>query len=179
MIILEPRNMHWIRDIVDDDKDVCAHGNIYFEVNGTTLVDGSSEDFTVSGAALYLLRSLEADYIAEKEVNNQIFPCCAHGMFAFDNEEDVLIIGCSLGTDFDVLHRLGRIVIVFNGKRYRVSEKEWRKAVLHFSDMVKAYYNSCSPKDISEWDEENTHAYEVFLAEWDRRVKAARALDQR
>ena len=177
MIILEPRNMHWICGAVDDEKDLCAHGNIQFEVNGKTLVEENDREFTVSGAAIFLLRTLEADYIKEEMEFNQIFPCCAHTMYVIEQSENVIIDGCSNGIDFNVLHRRGKIIIEFKRKKYRVSQKEWREAVLHFSDMVKAYYDACSPK-VVEREEYEIAGYEAFLAEWDRRVKAARAMDQ-
>lgn len=176
MIILEPRNMFWLGGEEGYERDLCAHGNIYFEVNGHTLVDETYEEFTVSAAALFMLRILEKDYIKEDMSYNKIFPHCGHSMFV-EESGNVLILGCNLGIDFDVLHRRNKVIIVFKDKKYRVSEKEWREAVLHFSDLVKAYYNACPPKIVGG-DENEKAGYELFLAEWDRRAKAARAIDQ-
>ena len=176
MIIIEPRKMHWICNAVDDEKDLCAHGAIYFEVNNHTLVDETDGEFTVSAGALFLLRTLEKDYIKEDMSYNEIFPCCGFSMIDDEHSDNVLILGCPFGIDFDVLHRHNKVIIIFKDKKYRVSEKEWRNAILRFSDMVKAYYNICSPKIVGT-DKSDIAGYELFLAEWDRRVKAARAMD--
>ncbi|QRN82855.1 hypothetical protein JR338_10600 [Chloroflexota bacterium] len=177
MIILEPRNMHWVGGSKDDEKDLCAHGNIFLEVNGITLVDGKTEDFTVSAAAIFLLRTLETDYIKDSLHENQIFPCCGFYMAVDEHSENAIIPGCFDGVDFDVLHEFGNIRLLFDDKEYIVSEKEWCEAILHFSALIKAFYNSCRPKVVDSNDFKKA-GYERFLSEWDRRVKAAKAVYQ-
>ena len=76
MITLMPTRMHWIRDDgTDDPSDLCAHSPVRFEVGDKILVAPDHGDFTVSAAAIYLLRTLERNHTSDAPVGDQLFPC--------------------------------------------------------------------------------------------------------
>ena len=102
MIILEPREISWIKEQADDPNDLCAHGKVYFEIDGDVLVNEHDGTWTVSASALYLLRSLESNHSKNGPDHRQIFPCCGFWMLDIEGEEDVAIWGCPNGIDFDI-----------------------------------------------------------------------------
>ena len=57
MITHRPTNLHWI-DAINDAADLCAHSGVDFRIGDSILVKPSDGDWTVSAAALYLLRTL-------------------------------------------------------------------------------------------------------------------------
>ena len=74
MIRLEPKEMSWIKGQTDDPTDLCAHGKVHFEINGSILVSESDGNWTVSEAAIYLLRTLESDHTKDSSLFEQVFP---------------------------------------------------------------------------------------------------------
>lgn len=167
--------MKWLSDENDGSGDLCAHGIIYFEIDGNILVSEKDEIWTVSASALYLLRTLESDHSNtefEAPYGGQIFPCCGFNMYDIEGEENVVIDGCPNGIDFEITHEEGRVKISFEDKKsFLVPLKEWQRAIIEFSKRVKAFYAASSPK--IPWDDENKAGYEKFIAEWNRRHDAA------
>ena len=49
--------MHWITTI-DQEIDLCAHGQVLFKIGEKVVSDESSGDWTVSAAAYNLLKTL-------------------------------------------------------------------------------------------------------------------------
>jgi hypothetical protein len=82
-------------------------------------------------------------------------------------------MGCCNGFDFEVRHRDRELEIQLKDQPpVTMPSQEWRAAVLAFSEAIKAFYASSSPKQ--PCDEDDDRGYGVFCAEWDRRYKAAR-----
>ncbi len=105
MIILRPVDLRWIQGAADDPKDLCAHGGIEFRIGSDVLLDPArSTDVTASAAALYLLRTLSVPHTKAVGVADQLFPHCGFCMFDDPGKEDVIILGCNVGEDFEVLH---------------------------------------------------------------------------
>jgi hypothetical protein len=76
MIVLIPTNLHWIPD-GDESADLCAHGDVDFRINGETIIAPVIEDhYTVSAAALYLLRSLSGphSFARDTKFGQPLFP---------------------------------------------------------------------------------------------------------
>jgi len=172
MIILMPREMTWIKGQTDDPNDLCAHGKVQFEINGETLVSVHEGEWTVSAAALYLLRTLEKDHTQESPMFEHVIPCCGFSMYDIEGEENVLIIGCPNGIDFEIRHLDNHVEIKRDGKETCVVTNDaWNRAVINFSEAVNQFYKSSSPK--TPHDEEATKGFNKFRAEWQKRHKIA------
>src|SRR5262249_9530414 len=155
------------------DHDLCAHGGVLVTQDDRVLVDDRGENWTLSAAALFLLRSLVSDHTPQSRVGDQLFPCCGHAMYVQDASDDVVIVGCPRGRDWQVQHRAEKVVLVFEGERQvSIPEADWREAVLGFSDAVEAFYASCAEKQHLDPDE--AAGYKAFRAEWRRRKDEAR-----
>ena len=80
--------------------------------------------------------------------------------------DDVVIVGCPNGIDFDVVHANDEVVVTAaDGREYRLSAAEWRKTVCAFSDAVETFYAVSSPKQPSDDDKDG---YAKFRSEWSR-----------
>jgi hypothetical protein len=172
MIILRPVNLHWLNGVTDDRTDLCAHAGVEFQVNGDWLIRPSDGIWTVSAAALYLLRALSQPHTKLAPIGKHLFPCCGFGMFEVEGQDDVLILGCNSGMDFELVRDADEVVLTdASARQYRVAAAEWLTAVCDFSDAVRAFYAASSPKQPA--DEIDAKAYQIFLAEWSRRRSLA------
>ena len=146
MIVLEPKNLTWITERKDDSEDLCAHGKVRFEIDGVKIVSVDDGEWTVSAAALYLLRTLDSEYAKKTPSFEQIFPCCGFSMYDTE-DKDVVIIGCPSGIDLQIMRHGNNVEIQAKGKNaITVSYSAWRDAVVSFSKTVRAFYASSSPK---------------------------------
>ena len=94
-------------------------------------------------------------------------------MYEQSDTDDVLIMGCDSGLDFDVRHRDREVEIRLKDQAaITMPAVEWRAAVLAFSEAIQAFYASSSSKQPG--DQIDARGYEVFCAEWNRRYKDAR-----
>lgn len=169
-VTLCPVAMHWIRDAADDPEDLCAHGSVEFRIDADVLADGTAgREWTVSATALYLLRTLSAAHTKAAPVGDHLFPCCGFAMFDVGTQEDVLVVGCPGGDDFEVAHLEGGAGVLVRspaGKEWHIGWPEWRAAVFAFADQVSAFYAGCAPKQPTADDEPG---FRKFVAEWQRR----------
>ena len=174
MIILRPTNLHWIGGSVDDSADLCAHSSVDFRIGDSVLVKPSDGDWTVSAAALYLLRTLSQPHTKQRPITEYLFPCCGNGIFEVDGQADVQIVGCNSGIDFEVIRIADEVILTAqDGTKYRVTFSDWSKAVCEFSDSVREFYSASSPKQPEEdWEIRSFHK---FLSEWSRRRSLAEA----
>jgi hypothetical protein len=171
LIILRPTNLHWINDAADNPSDLCAHSPVEFRVEGDTLIRPSDGDWTVSAAALYLLRTLSQPHKKAGGIGDQLFPCCGNGIFEVEGQDDVLIVGCNSGIDFEVVQIGDEVhLTAADGTEHRVAMSDWRSAVCKFSDAVQAFYAGSSPKQPE--DEFERRSFQKFMAEWSRRRSA-------
>jgi hypothetical protein len=162
--------LRWVTGAADDPADICAHGDVEFRIGDDVLLDATTgRDVTVSAAALYLLRTLSVPHSNDSPVGDHLFPHCGHSIFDVPGQEDVLILGCPSGVDFEVLHEVSGAGVVIRseeGRQWRVGWPDWRLAVFGFADWVAAFYADCSPKQPSEGD---AAGYRKFKDEWKRR----------
>jgi hypothetical protein len=174
MLILRPTHLHWLNQEVEDPADLCAHSPIELTVGGVALVQPSDGDWTVSAAALYLLRTLSGPHTAESRLGDHLFPCCGFTMYDVD-EPDVVIIGCLTGMDFDVIREDVQVRLTSADDHvHRAPFLEWRDAVCAFADAVKDFYDRSAPRQPSTHEDER--GLRTFWREWERRRASAAAL---
>lgn len=178
MIILRPTNLHWIGGSTYDSADLCAHSGVEFSIGNATLVKPSDGDWTISAAALYLLRTLSQRHTTQQLIAEHLFPCCGNGIFDVEGQDDVQIVGCNSGMDFEVVQIDGEVLLTANdGTQHRVAISDWTRAVCEFSDAVQAFYAASSPKHSEDdWEE---RGFRKFLSEWSRRRALAERLQGR
>jgi hypothetical protein len=172
MIVLRPTNLHWLDGSTDNPQDLCAHSGVEFQIDGEQLVQGNDGDWTVSAAALYLLRTLSRPHTKTAPVGEHLFPCCGRGFYEVEGEEDAVLVGCNRGIDFEILRVSDDVTTTAkDGLQYRVSFPDWRNAVCGFCDAVRDFYAASSPKEPADADEQR--GFELFLSEWSRRRATA------
>ena len=168
MIDLRATNLHWVKGSADDPADLCAHSGVALTVNGIALIEPNEGDWTVSAAALYLLRTLSQPHDRNERVDEHLFPCCGFMMLDIEGEKDVVICECPNGLDFDVVAVGTRVVLTgANGQHFELAAEEWRQSVCGFCDTVQAFYAKSSPKIFA--DETAAKGFKKFWAEWTRR----------
>jgi hypothetical protein len=170
-ITLRPANLHWI-DSINDAADLCAHSGVDFRIGDSILVKPSDGDWTVSAAALFLLRTLSQPHTKEQPVTEYLFPCCGNGIFEIEGQDEVQIVGCNSGIDFEVVRIDDEVILTADdGTRHRIEFSDWKKAVCEFSDSVQAFYAASSPKEPEDvWEQ---RSFRKFLSEWSRRRSLA------
>jgi hypothetical protein len=169
-LVLKPGPMSWTDDRDDDPEDLCAHGGVELKIDDYLIIDPEADEWTISAAAVHLLRTLEADHTPKKPVADQIFPCCGHTMIDSKHSEDVVIVGCPSGLDFQVKHTRKGVILTFeDGQSYAVPDAVWSRAVCGFSDAVKRFYETSSPKILPPDDEDAAAGFRKFMREWEAR----------
>ena len=160
MLTISPQNLHWLSPEAPQ-TDLCAHGGVIVSRGDQVLIDQCTADWTISAAALMLLRTLTDDHSADHRVGEHLFPCCGHAMYEQLGSDDVLIVGCPNGLDWEVQHRDDQIELRFKDQpTVSVSASEWQAAVVAFSDAVAAFYTSSAPKQPS--DQVDARGFEVL-----------------
>lgn len=167
-LTLLPTRLHWIKDDRQDDPlDLCAHSPVQFEVHGQCLLSANAGSFTVSAAAVYLLRTLTREHTPAAPVGEHLFPCCGHALYDF-GDADVLILGCPRGTNVWVTRPSPYTVRLStnDGQKFDVGANDWSAAVVGFVDRVQQFYQQAVPKQPSAAD---AAGYAKMWSEWQRR----------
>ena len=162
MFNIDVSNMYWITE-GDDPNDLCAHGDM------VAIIGDEKFEFsgTVSATAIYLLKTLTENRTFEDE--NQMMPCCGHFYIANDTLDNVIILGCNRGVDWETTHVDNGVKIkTENEKEVFVPYEEYKRVVFNFCDKVEAFYKSCLKKNIPD-DEFERNGYIAFWNEWNRR----------
>lgn len=157
-------HLSWINGVPDDPEDLCLHGHAVATIANRKL----SYDATVSATGLYLLKSLTEDHILFED--NQMLPCCGFFMIPNKTLDNVTICGCPNGIDWSVLHNGdGSVTLELeDGTKETVAMPDYKAAIFRFTDMVEAFYASCSPKKLPD-DDFTRNGYLAFWREWHRR----------
>lgn len=172
MIILHPRDLTWINYQVDDPYDLCAHGKVQFDIDGVNLVRVEDGEWTVSAAALFLLRTLKKDHSTKAPLFENVIPHCGTGFYVKEGEDDVKIIECPIGINFQVIHIRDTVQIIMNDeKTFIVTSEEWQNAVLTFSQAVREFYAASTPK--TPVDHSDKAGFDKFMLEWKNRHQDA------
>ena len=166
----------WMEGMAEE-LDLCAHGKVLAHFGGATLSDAAGPGWTVSAAALYLLRTLTLDHTPAAPICDQLLPCCGFAMWPDITSacDDVLICGCPNGIDWAVEHVAAGVQLTApTGEQVVVSRPAYQQAVLQFADEVEAFYQRSKPKERPA-DAEDAAGYEAFWREWHRRYRQFRA----
>jgi hypothetical protein len=160
----------WMENL-PEEEDRCAHGHVLARIGSTILSDGQRDKWTVSAAALFLLRTLTQNHTPTTPVGDQLLPCCGFTMWPDVTSDDVLLLGCPNGVDWRVEHLPdGVCLTVPAGESVVVATAEYQRAVLRFADEVYAFYQNSKPK-LPPNDPEDAAGYTLFWREWHRRYQ--------
>ncbi|WP_143069722.1 hypothetical protein [Hymenobacter actinosclerus] len=165
----------WIENL-EEELDLCAHGKVLARIGTSIVSDANAPTWTVSAAALYLLRTLTLNHTPAAPVCDQLLPCCGFSMWPDPSPEaaataDVLIWGCPNGIDWAVEHFTAGVQLTTPaGEQVIVSHQTYQQAVLQFADEVEAFYQRSQPK-ARPADAEDAAGYEAFWREWHRRYR--------
>ena len=156
----------WLEGLEDDPGDCCAHAHAVAHIGDETFEYYA----TVSATALYLLKSLTEDHPAYGE--EQFLPCCGFNIYEKnDGTDDVVVLGCPNGIDWDLVHSGDEVIITTDSDAViTVPYTEYREEVIRFADEVEAFYDSQPPRRPPK-DEE--FVYQAFWREWHRRRQEA------
>ena len=176
MITLDLIDPHWIKGVKDDPDDQCAHGYISFLIDDFVILN-SEEEWTVSAAALFLLRSVTCNHSEKTSVaeSNYLIPCCGFNPFKYEGEFGLLLMGCNNGIDPEIVHENGSVSISFKGTTRSIRQSDWAKAVVSFSNQVAKFYESSSPKTPLE-DKHDKEGWQLFWSEFNERKLEASSI---
>ena len=162
---IELTNLHWLVNVNSKD-DLCAHGNVYVKVDDEEISTFDSLEVTVSSTALYLMRTLERDYTAG-DFASQLLPCCGHFFMPGEGNNQVEIMGCGNGINWNIMHLEDGAVkhTSENGNFAIIGFQEYKDIVLNFADTVKGFYDNGLQKNIPN-DEYDKNGYLAFWNEW-------------
>jgi hypothetical protein len=168
MIVLELVEPRWITNR-DDPQDQCAHGYMEFAIDGVQFISKDDGDWTVTAAALYLLRTIASDHGGGNSVvgtYNYLIPCCGHVVWPEEGGKySFIILGCDSGIDPSVIHHDDSVEISLADKSVTVSATDWTTAVLGYVDQVQQFYDQSTPKEPPE-DEFDRQGWDFFWEEW-------------
>ncbi len=174
VIELKLENTHWIKGSKDDPEDQCAHGNIKFILDDLIISD-AQEEWTVSAAALFLLRTVHLDHSENASVaeSNYIIPCCGFNPFKIEDDRfQLLLMGCNHGLNPEITHQNGLVSVTHNGQVRTVIKSEWAQAIANFAEEVLSFYRSSSPKLPIE-DKLDQEGWGLFWQEFHHRIEEA------
>jgi hypothetical protein len=175
-IVLRPTNLSWLPANRGNPTEQCAHGDVTLTIDSMPFVRGEEAEFlTVSAGALFLLRTLSNDHTEAEPVAeaSQLFPHCGFTAYAVDGRFPVVVMGCNVGIDLEVVHSAGAVTIqAQEGEKATVTEAQWRDAVAGFVDEVQAFYDASPPRK-PVGDPVDDEGWVAFWREWhDRRAAA-------
>jgi hypothetical protein len=156
VIVLDLIDPQWILGDADDPNDQCAHGFIEFAVDDVQFVTKGDGTWTVSAAALFLLRTITSDHSNENSVaeENDLIPCCGQWICQLEaGRHPYTVMSCGApGIDPSIIHRGSLVEISLDEKSASVSVKDWAAAILGFVGQVQEFYDRSSPKKAIEDD---------------------------
>ncbi len=162
MVNLKALNIHWLEN-TDAERDLCAHGSVYLKLDDEIISDAKTNDWTVSTAAYYLLKTTKGNHLASE--NNHLIPHCGFTMWEIGEEKELYIGGCDIGLNWNITHQKDKVIHEITKDRFiETNFDEWRNAVCNFSDEVMKFYESSPPKIVD--DEEDKKGFELFMREW-------------
>lgn len=164
MVELKVSGLHWLNN-TDTERDLCAHGSVYLKLNDEVISKAEPNDWTVSAAAYYLLKTLKENHSMSE--NSDLIPHCGFTMWEVGEEKELYIGSCDIGLNWNIIHSKGRVIHAISEDEFVETDvDEWRKAVCDFSDEVVNFYENSSPKIVD--DDQDRKGFELFMKEWKR-----------
>ena len=159
-------DLFWLGDEKDYHEDFCLHGRVQAIIGDEILDDGLNDDldeWTVSAGAFRMLQSIYSDHYSGKE--EHLLPCCGHFMFINDKMDELAILGCPNGIDWNIKH-IGNDVVLKSAKGTMVTLplEEYKGVIFDFADAIEDVYKKSAPKKLHEECEQK--AYERFWQDW-------------
>jgi hypothetical protein len=162
MVDLKATSLHWLEKS-NPFEDCCLHGGVYLKLGDSLISDGRDTDWTVSTAALNLLKTLKQNHKVEDE--RPLIPHCGHTMWVHEGEPDGLYLGaCDIGIDWSIIHESGPVLHKLKNKTILTSYEMWCDAVCQFSDQVYGFFMTAWPKIIH--DDDDQRGFELFMSLW-------------
>jgi hypothetical protein len=158
--------MSWLGEY-NFENDLCAHGKVKVII-GDEIIAGNdiTEDFTISSTALFLLRTLERNHTKENNEEEFLLPHCGHTFYYFGVMKEVLVMGCNIGIDWEVIHENGKVILkTESGNKTTIDFNIYKSIVLNFVDKVNEFYLESDTKILPE-DNYDRNGYLEFWNEW-------------
>ncbi len=143
-------DQYWIDKNNDNQTDFCSHGDIYLMINDQEIVTEKDGAWTVSSAALRLMKSALYGYDGDNDL--PIISCCGY----------LMNYGCPDTITWDAQINNGTIElsnfrfgeVKYGGRSlfqdsFRVDLEDYTKQVLVFAQKVKQFYNDSLPRIFS------------------------------
>ena len=145
-----------------------------FIIGGEELSDDT--EWCVSASAFRFLHTVFENHFIGSE--DFLIPHCGHFMIPSADGKSVIVSGCNIGIDFNVIHEDNRIKVQTGDRReYSLSFDEYRKAVLDYADRITAFYASNPPrKTENAFDKEG---FRAFVSEYNALYNKAKGLFER
>jgi hypothetical protein len=164
MVELKAINLHWLEN-TEAERDLCAHGSVYLKLGDKIISEEKPDDWTVSAAAYYLLKTLKGNHNISED--SDLIPHCGHTMWEIGEEKELYIGGCDIGINWSITHSLNKVIHeIAEGEFIETNFDQWRDEVCKFFDEVMKFYETSSPKIVD--DEEDKKGFELFMKEWKR-----------
>ncbi len=154
---LEITDQHWLGEPHEQSHDGCSHGGIRAVIAGTVVTSEDTE-YGISQSALSLLRTLEQDHSPAEPVSGGYLLCHGCGYPSH--------FGCgNFGTDWVVHHDDGMVLLSqpshFDAQagetkfdvRAAVPIADYRRQVLAFAEVARAFYLAAGPRQIEGWEQ--------------------------
>ena len=168
---IELLEINWI-DEIDDQTDLCAHGNVKLTIGNETVVDKTEEmdHWNLRAMGMHLLRTLTENHTKEKLVGEHLIPCCGHHIDYLENEKNVYIQGCFTGHNFWIRHKEKTVELTTETGNTKIllNFEQYKNEILDFVDKISDFYSVSLPRILPE-DEYDKTAYSKFWKEWNER----------
>lgn len=157
---------HWIKDDgLEDQADLCSHGELFLKIGDEILSDSKSGSWCLSASGLYLLRTVKQDY-SMGDFDNYLVPCCGHIMIPNGEKDYVLICGCNNGIDWNVKHKNGKVeFITEKGIKTIIPIEFYVNQVIEFTDQIEQFYGDPKAKEVPK-DDFDRNGFSQFWIEW-------------
>lgn len=165
---IKSKDFHWIDYQSSSSEDLCLHGIVEIKINNQLI----KCDCCVSAAALKFLKTINENHVSGLS-GNHILPCCGNTLIANPELDNVEIVGCDNGVDFDVRHDGDFVIISSSEVRHKIPIQVYTYEVLKFAHEVKKFYDNSEVKLLPN-DEFERDGYIAFWNEWNRRFEDAK-----
>jgi hypothetical protein len=168
---IEPLDLHWIAE-GEPKHDLCVHGGIRITYGDHVLLEDATA-FTLSAAAVCLLRTIWREHSPKSRVCHMLIPHCGHE-YIFGYRAMLQLGGCPYGMEFWVGHEGDDVLLTFlrpqPPREARLQAITWRAAVSTFSKAVMSFLEGSEKRPFDEYEGQK---FRRFMTYWRRLHRAA------